>query len=171
MTEEQYEQAETFWERKDAETKKMNREDLEKWIDAFLGSHKVLALSTGAGETIRCTPLEYTWHDGALWIFTEGGLKFRGLQEDSHVAAAVFAPNVSFGNLQSLQMEGLAEVVDPYSEEYNKAAEFRKIPLATLQKLPEPMWLLKIVPKEITCLNSDFKKDGYGSRQIWRAEG
>lgn len=170
MTEEQYEQAVTFWERKDAETKKMSGEDLIKWIDEFLSSHKVLALASGSGESIRCTPLEYTWHDGALWIFTEGGLKFRGLQENKRVAAAVFAPNASFGSLKSMQIEGFAEVVDLYSEEYNKAAEFRKIPIATLQKLTEPMWLLKIVPTQITCLNSDFKKDGYGSRQIWRAE-
>lgn len=50
------------------------------------------------------------------------------------------------------------------------AAAFRKIPLEALKKLAEPMWLLKIVPTEITCLNSDFKKKGFGSRQIWRAE-
>ena len=47
---------------------------------------------------------------------------------------------------------------------------FRKIPLETLQKLEEPMWLLKIVPTEVTCLNSDFKKDGFGSRQLWRKD-
>lgn len=32
------------------------------------------------------------------------------------------------------------------------------------------MWLLKIVPTEVTCLNSDFKKDGFGSRQLWRKD-
>lgn len=66
-----------------------------------------------------------------------------------------------------MQIEGEAELIRPFSEEYNAAANFRKIPLEMLKKLPEPMWLLKFVPTEITCLNSAFKKDGYGSRQIW----
>lgn len=170
MTNEQFDKAVTFWERKDAETKKLPKEDLKAWIDQFLGSHNVLALSTGSGQTIRCTPLEYTWHDGALWIFTEGGLKFRSLKANKYVAAAVFDTNASFGSLNSLQIEGTAEVIELFSEEYTKAAEFRNIPIAALKKLDEPMWLLKIVPSRITCLNSDFKKNGYGSRQIWSAD-
>jgi hypothetical protein len=31
--------------------------------------------------------------------------------------------------------------------------------------LPEPIHLLRIVPSEADYLNSDFKKDGYDSRQ------
>ena len=55
-----------------------------------------------------------------------------------------------------------------FSEEYTVEAAFRKIPLDTLKKLPEPMWLLKIIPDEIVFLNSDFKKEGFGARQTWR---
>lgn len=166
MTEEQYEEAVTFWTRKGKNEKKMEEGQLADWIDRFLSAHKVLTLATGSEDTIRCTPLEYTWHDHALWIFTEGGLKFRGLRENHRVAAAIFDPDPSFGGLKSLQISGRAEVVELFSEEYIQAASFRKIPLETLKKLPEPMWLLKILPEEITCLNSDFKKEGVGSRQI-----
>ncbi|MDD6282139.1 MAG: pyridoxamine 5'-phosphate oxidase family protein [Oribacterium sp.] len=165
MTEEQYTQAESFWTRKDETEKKLDADTLYQWIDEFLSSHKVLALATAAEDFVRCTPLEYSWHDGALWIFTEGGLKFRALRKNKHVAAAVFDANASFGGLKSLQLEGTAEPVELFSDAYQKAAAFRKIPLEVLRKLEEPMWLLKIVPTEITCLNSDFKKDGYGSRQ------
>lgn len=168
MTEEQYEQAESFWTRKDEKEKKLSADALYDWIDRFLSSHKVLALATAGEDFVRCTPLEYSWHDGALWIFTEGGLKFRALRENKHIGAAVFETNASFGGLKSLQIEGTAEMVGLFSDEYRKAAEFRRIPLEALQKLNEPMWLLKIVPSEITCLNSDFRKDGYGSRQIYR---
>lgn len=97
-------------------------------------------------------------------------MKFRALQENRHAAAAIFDPDPSFGGLKSIQIEGDIEIIEPFTYEYNSAADFRKIPLETLKKLPEPMWLLKLVPAEITCLNSDFKKEGYGSRQIWRAE-
>ena len=33
------------------------------------------------------------------------------------------------------------------------------------KKLPDDINLIKIVPERIDFLNSDFKKDGYGSRQ------
>ena len=168
MTEEQLTQAESFCTRKDETEKKMDSGAVYSWINDFLSDHKVLALATAAVDFVRCTPLEYTWHDGALWIFTEGGLKFKALRQNKNVAAAVFETNPSFGGLKSIQIEGTVEIPELYSEEYNQAAAFRKIPLKTLQKLTEPMWLLKITPSEITCLNSDFKKDGYGSRQIWR---
>ncbi len=168
MTEEQFTQAQTFWSRKDEIENKMDPAALYNWISAFLTTHKVLALATGTGNYIRCTPLEYTWHDGALWIFTEGGFKFKGLKKNKNVAAAIFDTNASFGGLKSLQIEGTAEIVELYSDEYNAAAAFRKIPLETLRKLPEPMWLLKIMPTEIICLNSAWKRDGFGSRQLWK---
>lgn len=169
MTDEQYEQATSFWIRKDAEAKAMDKDAIWKWIDGFLSSHKVLALATGAGDYVRCTPLEYSWHDGAFWVFTEGGLKFKALRENKRVAAAVFDANASFGELKSAQVEGRAELPEPFSEEYVQAAKFRGIPLSALEKLEEPMWLLKIVPREITCLDSGFKKNGFGSRQTWKA--
>ncbi|MCI2147785.1 MAG: pyridoxamine 5'-phosphate oxidase family protein, partial [Clostridiales bacterium] len=90
MTEEQFTQAQTFWSRKDEIENKMDPAALYNWISAFLTTHKVLALATGTGNYIRCTPLEYTWHDGALWIFTEGGFKFKGLKKNKNVAAAIF---------------------------------------------------------------------------------
>lgn len=167
MTEEQFNQAESFWTRRDKETKAMEQEDIYKWIDAFLASHSVLALATGDGDFIRCTPLEYGWHEGALWIFTEGGLKFRALRKNPEVAATIFDSGMTPGNLASVQIEGKCEFPEIFSEEYNNAAEFKKIPLNALKELPEPMWLLKIVPAEITCLNSAFRKDGFGSRQIY----
>ncbi|MDD6550178.1 MAG: pyridoxamine 5'-phosphate oxidase family protein [Lachnospiraceae bacterium] len=170
MTEEQFDEAESFWTCRDEDTKKMAQDEIYQWINGFLGAHKVLALAAGTGDFIRCTPLEYSWHDDALWIFTEGGLKFKALKKNRHVAASAFDTNAAIGGLSSVQIEGTAEFPAIFSEEYVKAAEFKKIPLDMLKKLPELMWLIKIVPTEITCLNSAFKKDGYGSRQIWKKD-
>lgn len=64
-----------------------------------------------------------------------------------------------------MQIMGVANVVEPYSPEYLVAAEFKKIPVAALRKLPETINLIKVVPVQIDFLNSDFKKDGYSSRQ------
>ena len=110
MTDEQYTQAESFWTRKDETEKKLDADALYSWIDEFLSSHKVLALATATKKFIRCTPLEYSWYNGALWIFTEGGLKFKALKENKHIAAAVFETSASFGGLRSLQIEGTVEL-------------------------------------------------------------
>lgn len=167
MTESEYTQAVTFWSRKDAAEQKMEPAEIRSRVDEFLSSHNVLALAAGGASFLRCTPLEYSWQDGALWIFTEGGLKFRALRENAHVAAAVFDADGSFGSLASIQLEGEAEIVRPFSDEYVRAAAFRQIPLESLKKLPEPMWLLKIVPTEMTFLNSAFRREGFCSREIW----
>lgn len=168
MTNDQYEAASSFWIKKDAESKHMDDQELYERIDHFLSEHKVLALACGDASFIRCTPLEYTWHDGALWIFSEGGLKFRALQNHPHVSAAVFESNMSFGSLLSCQIQGQVEMVDLFSKEYMAEAFVRHIPAEMLKKLPEPMWLLKIIPDEMTLLDSSLKKEGYGSRQTWK---
>lgn len=169
MTDEAYARAVSFWDRKDAGERKLDADRLSAWIDGFLGSHRVLALATGGGDTIRCTPLEYHWDQGALWVFTEGGRKLCGIRDDRRVAAAVFDAGTAFGSLRSAQIEGEAFVLGPEDEAYGRAAALRHLPIATLQGLAEPLWLLKIVPKEIQCLDSSFRKEGYGSRQLWRA--
>lgn len=88
-------------------------------------------------------------------------------RRSASVFAAVFESNMSFGSLLSCQIQGNAEIVDLYSTEYIAEASFRHIPAEMLKKLPEPMWLLKIIPDEMTLLDSSLKKAGYGSRQVW----
>ena len=71
----------------------------------------------------------------------------------------------SFGSLKGLQVMGTAGIVEPFSDEYNAHAAVKKIPPAALQKLNPPMNLLKIRPVSADFLNSDFKQDGFDSRQ------
>ena len=166
MKESGFEQAARFWDRKDADSEKMDPAKLREETDKFLLSHKVCALATGTGDMIRCTPLEYTWHDGALWIFSEGGRKFAGIAANSHAALAVFDTNTEFGKLHSLQMTGTVSVIDDTEDSaYVAEAAFRKIPIKMLQGMPEPMYLIRFAPEKAVFLNSDFKAQGFGSRQ------
>ena len=71
-----------------------------------------------------------------------------------------------FGNLRSLQVTGIAAMVEPFSEEYNTHTAFKKIPLDALKKLSSPMNLICVTPTRIDALFSDFKKDGYSVRQV-----
>lgn len=78
---------------------------------------------------------------------------------------AIYEPYGGFANLKSLQVEGFANMVEPFSEEYLKIMEHNKIPVEAMKKLPQPMNLIKVVAKSYDYLDSDLKKEGFGSRQ------
>ena len=67
----------------------MPTDALKARIDAFLEAHNTLALATGCGKWVRCTPLEYLRVNGALYILTEGGLKFKGIWWNGAISAAI----------------------------------------------------------------------------------
>ena len=166
MTGEEYRSAASFWDRKDG--RRMPEDELRKKVFEYLSESSVCALATGYGDYVRCTPLEYSFHDGAFWVFTEGGHKFLALEKNDSVSLAVYGNNPSFGGLRSVQVTGKAEIVEPFSERYVSHAEYKKIPLPALRKLYDeghPMHLLCIHPSLMEVLFSSFKKDGYDSRQ------
>ena len=166
MTHEDYVTASEHWKKKDAEGIKMDETDLKKAIEKYIKENNTCALATGYGEFVRCTPIEYTYHDGAFWMFSEGGEKFIALENNKNVCLAIFNKYEGFGNTKGMQVTGKAEIVELFSEEYEADAKFRKISIDVLKKFPEPMSLIKVVPSEICFLNSDFKKAGYSNRQI-----
>ena len=165
MTHEEYQRAANHWKVVDAAGHAMGRDALTAAVEDYLRASDTCALATGADSFVRCTPIEYVYRDGCFWMFSEGGEKFRGLEHNKNVCIAVFDTYNGFGNLKGMQVTGIAEVIEPFSEEYCAAATFRKIPIEALRKLPEPMNLIKVSPTRIEFLNSDFKKDGFSSRQ------
>ena len=167
MTTEEYKKAATYWTSK--ERKEMPKDQLKSIVEEYLSTGSVCALATGTGDYVRCTPLEYSYHDGKFWIFTEGGEKFIGLEKNNNVSLAVFDKTPSFGELKSVQVMGKVTIIEPMSAEYVAHAEYKKIPVAALQKLFEqsrPMHLICITPVKMDVLFSDFKKQGYDVRQV-----
>ena len=166
MTTAEYKKAANYWKAKPC--KEMPVDQLKIVVEEYLRDNSVCALATGCGDYVRCTPLEYSFHDGKFWIFTEGGEKFIGLEVNKNVSLAVFDKNPSFGELKSVQVTGKAAIVEPMSAEYIAHAEYKKIPVAALQKLADqgqPMHLICITPIRMDVLFSEFKKNGYDSRQ------
>lgn len=163
MTHEQFKAAAQFWDKKDCIP--MPETELKKTVTDYIQANNTCALATGVGDYIRCTPIEYSFHDGKFWMFSEGGKKFIGLEANPNVCMAIFDKYDGFGNLKSLQIMGKAELIEPFSDAYNAHAAYKKIPLAALKKLDTPMNLICVTPTEINALFSDFKKDGYSSRQ------
>lgn len=164
MTHEEFERAAHYWDNK--EQAAMPEDALKQAVLKYIGENNTCALATGTGDYVRCTPIEYSFHDGKFWMFSEGGRKFIGLEKNRHVCLAIYDKYDGFGSLRSLQVTGIATMVEPFSEEYNAHAAFKKIPLDTLKKLPSPMNLICVTPTRIDALFSEFKKDGYSSRQV-----
>lgn len=159
-----YEKAASFWTAKRT-TAPMDESELRGAIDAFVGKHHVCALATGSDGFIRNTPIEYNYTGGKFWILSEGGLKFRGLKDNKNVCLAIFEENSDFGSLHGMQIYGIAQVVEPFTDDYNKLIEYKKIPAESLKRLKEPINLIKINPKEIDFINADFRKNGFDARQ------
>ena len=133
MTHEQFEQAAQYWNKKEKIT--MPEEALKQAVEKYIHENNTCALATGSGDYVRCTPIEYSYHDGKFWMFSEGGEKFIGLEKNANVSLAIFDKYDGFGNLKSLQIMGRAEIIEPFSDSYNAHAEYKKIPLEALKKL------------------------------------
>lgn len=165
VTKEEYQAAARYWEEKDADSVKLEPGKLRSMVEEYIQSSNTCALATGTGDYVRCTPIEYSWHDGCFWMFSEGGKKFIGLEKNPHVCLAIYDRYEGFGSLHGMQVMGLAELVEPFSEAYNDHAARKKISLEFLRKLPSPMHLICVRPIRIDCLFSDFKKLGCAPRQ------
>lgn len=160
-----FKKAQNYWKEKDASNKNMPSGELKKEIDSFSSSHNTLALATGYGDYVRCTPVEYTYYKDSYWIMSEGGDKFIGLEKNRNVCIAIFDSYEGFGKIKGMQVEGTAEFIEPFSEEYNAFLALKKIPVEAIKKLPEPMPMIRIVPRETDLLESSLKEKGYSSRQ------
>ena len=149
MEHEDYVKAIEHWKPVDAAAVKMPDEKLKAAIEEYICKNNTCALATGSGSQIRNTPIEYSYHDGAFWMFSEGGEKFIGLEKNKQVCLAIFDGYAGFGKLKGMQVQGEADIIEPFSEEYIAAATYKKIPIEALKKLPQTMYLIKVVPERI----------------------
>ena len=160
-----WEAAANHWIEKESDEARMPEGELIAEIEGFLAHRKVCALACAGAGIVRNTPVEYLYAEGAFWIFSEGGLKFKALHENGDVCLAMFDDDPSFGSLSGLQVTGRAEVLEPFSSEYAHACELRGIPVERLEKLPFAMNVIKVTPVRYDYLDSSLKERGYSSRQ------
>ena len=161
-----YQKAASYWTEKEKDSVRMEPESLITEIEHFIQSHNTCALATAdLSGFVRCTPVEYTYTDGRFWILTEGGQKFRGLEQNKNISAAIYDTYTGFKGLGSLQITGYVDVIEPWTEEYMKLLDYKHIPAEQLKKLPSPMNLIRITPVSYDFLLSELKEKGYDSRQ------
>mgnify|MGYP002674251888 CR=1 FL=1 len=68
----------------------MDASVLRTKITEYITANNTCALATGADGFIRNTPIEYSYHDGCFWMFSEGGEKFVRLEKNPNVCIAIF---------------------------------------------------------------------------------
>lgn len=161
-----YDQAANYWEKKDADSSKMDRKDLLDEMEEFIQRHNTCALATGCNSFVRCTPIEYIYKDKLFWILSEGGLKFYALKNNKNVCVAIFDPYEGFGKLAGMQVTGTAEMVDPESPVYLSLLKEKHISEEKLKLLQHELNLICITPQRIDFLWSGFQKMGYAARQF-----
>lgn len=160
-----FEKAASYWEEKDAQSVKMEPGALWVEMEKFIQEHNTCALATGCDDFVRCTPIEYSYRHGKIWLLSEGGLKFRALKNNKNVCLAIYDPYSGFNTLGGMQISGTAKLVEPMSEEYLELMAYKKISVDNLRKLQHELYLICVTPTQIDFLWSGFKKMGYDSRQ------
>ena len=105
-THETLQAAARYWDEKDAGSVKLDKAKLQAMIEDYIQRGNTCALATGAGDYVRCTPIEYSYHDGCFWMFSEGGKKFIGLAENSNVCLAIYDKYEGFAKLHGIQVTG-----------------------------------------------------------------
>lgn len=159
-----WEAAANRWLDQEAGEARMPEGELIAEIEAFLGHHRICALATAGNGIVRNTTVEYVHAEGAFWIVSEGGLKFRALQANSNVCLAIH-DDVSFDSLAGLQVTGRAEVLEPFGPGYARACELRGIPMERLRAMPFVMNIIKVTPTRYDYVSGRLKERGFSARQ------
>lgn len=164
--------AASYWTDREDEAGAMERGALVQEVEEFIAARNTCALATaGLDGFVRCTPIEYTYMDGAFWMLSEGGLKFRALESNRNVCLAIYDAYEGFGKLNGMQVMGRARIIEPWSDEYLALLAYKGIDAERLRKLPTEMHLIEVVPESIDLLCSSLKERGFDSRQHLELEG
>ncbi len=155
------------WKRRLKDTCDMPAAELQKAVDALLQAHNTCTLCTGFGTHLRATPIEYTYANSALYFLTEGGEKFASLAANPHASAAVYTEYSGMGELESVQLEGIAVEIEAFSPEYLEIIGKKGYSAANLKTMPLTLHMLKLEPERCEILKSKFKNKGHSVRQTF----
>jgi len=142
--------------------------DLKAQVEGFLRAHNTCTLVTGHGTHVRGTPIEYSYHEGALYLLSEGGEKFAHLLLNPRVSLAIYDPYVGMARLAGLQLSGRAQVLEPGSAEYAEALALKDLTPEQVAAMPLTLNALKVTLEQAEFLWSGFVDLGYDVRQILR---
>lgn len=144
----------------------MEGEALKEQMEGFLKEHNTCVLATACQNTVRATPIEYTYLDGCIYMLSEGGEKFANLLRNPKVSIGIYNNYTGLGNIGGMQVTGEAQLVETGSPEYKRLLEYKGLAMEKISSLPIVLNLIKIVPGKMELLDSRAAKKGYNVKQI-----
>ncbi len=144
----------------------LNHEKLKIAIDEFLSSHNTCTLATCHLDSVRSTPIEYSYYNGFLYLLTEGGEKFANILLNKNVSVSIYEDYNGMNNIKGMQITGHAVIIKD-DEEFDGVLEFKGLNIEFIRSMPIKMNIVKIIPDKIEYLNSQFKTNGYNAKQIY----
>ena len=144
----------------------LNHEKLKIAIDEFLSSHNTCTLATCHLDSVRSTPIEYSYYNGFLYLLTEGGEKFANILLNKNVSVSIYEDYNGMNNIKRMQITGHAVIIKD-DEEFDGVLEFKGLNIEFIRSMSIKMNIVKIIPDKIEYLNSQFKTNGYNAKQIY----
>lgn len=139
--------------------------ELKKAVEEFMNSHNTCTLSSGSEDRVRGTPVEYTYYQGQIYIFSEGGEKFANILLNENVSVAIYDPYTDMEHLAGMQITGIASLVADF-EEYRRVVVLKGLNMDFIQQLNMDLKLIRVQIEKVEFINSKFKDKGYQVRQI-----
>jgi len=120
LTEEEREQMyEQAFKKMNIERKHLSKEELEKEIIDYLSKKQACSLSTcGKDEIPRISVVDYVNEGLTIYIFSEGGDKFKNLKENNKVAVGIGTSAQTFRSVRGVNIWGIAEVFTEDTPEF-----------------------------------------------------
>ena len=140
------------------ERKHLSREELEREIIDYLGKKHPCSLATcGKNGVPRTSVVDYV-NDGLnIYIFSEGGRKFKNISENNKVSVGIGTSTQTIRSVRGINMEGIAEVFTEDTKEFTYAMKLFKPLFDDFEKQingpvkfpPGMMRIIRITPTRI----------------------
>jgi menaquinone-dependent protoporphyrinogen IX oxidase len=146
--------------------KTMPSEELGPYVSDFLKKHNTCTLATAFGKLARATPIEYSYHNGKLYLLSEGGEKFANILLNNRVSVAVYDEYRGMDKLAGMQITGSAIILDPGDPEYRDVLHLKGHNPDRIAAMPFALNMIRIDMEKVEFLCSDFKKIDQEVKQI-----
>lgn len=153
---------------KDDLSPNMPSSQLKKMVEEFLTTHNTCTLSTAGENSIRATPIEYTYKNGCIYLLSEGGEKFANILLNEMVSMAVYEDYTGMNNLAGMQISGQAQIVPRDKTEYGEILKIKGLNTDFINKLSINLNMVKINLEKVEFLYSVFQEMGYETKQIFK---
>lgn len=156
---------------RDTRSPGMDRGDLRRLIEAFLASHKICTLTSGHGNRVRATPIEYNYRDGSIYMLSEGGEKFAHILLNPNVSIAVYDEYVNMATIGGIQISGTASIVAPDEEEYQEILKARGLRPERIASLSITLNVIRVRLERAEFLYAKLKARGDQISQVYDFPG